>query len=309
MQIGILEPKNFSLKALLALKKIGYISLYKGGNLSDFLAPLDALFVRLGYTIDKKLLRYSPRLKWLCSPTTGHNHLDEGELTKRGIQILSLRGEKKFMKSIRATPEHALGLIIALLRRYRQAFEDCGAGKWDRDACLGEEINEKHVGIIGLGRVGHRLAMYLQGMGAKVNWYDPNNVSFSEKWARCFSIQALIAESKIIVLCASHLSGQSPILGLEEIKAMEGRYFVNVARGELVDEEALLNAVRLNSLAGVAVDVLESEITNNRLKNWRALMHEHNLLITPHIGGATIESMEKTELRIADKLSKAAKII
>lgn len=308
MRIGILEPKNFSSQALIALQKIGLVTIYEGNNIGEFLSSLEALFVRLAFKIDKDLLRQCPQLRWLCSPTTGHSHLDEIELTKRGIQILSLRGEREFLETIRATPEHALGLIIALLRKYRRAFDDCGDGKWDRDVCRGEEIHGNSIGIIGLGRVGYRLATYLHGMGARVNWYDPKDVLHHSEWIRTPSVKTVIAESKVIVLCASHHAGQPPVLGREEIHWLKGRYFVNIARGELVDEEALLTAVSSGCLAGVAIDVLDCENKKHRLKDWRTLMAGRNLILTPHIGGATISAMAQTECRIADKLAEASTI-
>src|SRR5204863_158441 len=82
---------------------------WTGGDLASFLAPLDALFVRLAHRIDRRLLDLAPRLRWVCSPTTGHLHIDEGALASRGVKVLSLRGERTFLETIRATPEHTFG--------------------------------------------------------------------------------------------------------------------------------------------------------------------------------------------------------
>lgn len=305
MQIGILEPDGFSSEALTCLSRLGEVSAYGGGNLQVFLAPLDALFVRLGHRIDKDFLAKAPRLRWLCSPTTGHNHIDEEALFTLNIRLLTLRGERVFLETIRATPEHTLGLVIALLRRYRRAFDDVEAGKWDRSRCIGEELHGNHVGIIGLGRVGYRVATYFSILGALVNWCDPVDVPSLPEWQRFPDIHSLIESSRIIVLCADYSSKQSPIIGKNEIDAMEGRYFINTARGELVDEAVLLQAIHLNRLAGVATDVIVDENGKHRLSEWSSLLPERNLIVTPHIAGATFESMARTECYVADKLVSA----
>jgi D-3-phosphoglycerate dehydrogenase len=305
VQIGILEPDSFSPEALVSLSSLGDVRTFEGGELAEFLAPLETLFVRLAHRIDGAFVDMAPRLRWLCSPTTGHDHIDEAVLAARGVRLISLRGERTFLETIRATPEHTFGLILALLRRYRRAFDDVATGRWDRDACRGEELYGNRVGIVGLGRVGARLASYCEAFGLQVTWYDPAPESASPQWQRSPDIRNLIEVSRIVVLCANYRAGQPPIVGRDEVDALEGRYFVNTARGELVDEVALLAAVQSNRLAGVAIDVICNESRNNRLSEWRALLPGRNLIITPHIAGATFSSMARTESFIADKLHAA----
>lgn len=302
MQIGILEPDSFSPEALACLRRLGEVRAFDGGDLAAFLAPMEALFIRLAHRIDGAFFEMTPRLRWLCSPTTGHNHIDEAALSARGVRLLSLRGERAFLETIRATPEHTFGLVIALLRRYRRAFDDVAAGKWDRDACRGDELCGNRVGIVGLGRVGYRLASYFSAFGANITWCDPADVPSLPEWQRSPDIHGLIKTSRIVVLCASYRAGQPPVIGRNEVDAMEGRYFINTARGELVDEGALLAAVRSNRLAGVAIDVIADENGENRLAEWRALLPGRNLIVTPHIAGATFDSMARTERFITDKL-------
>jgi D-3-phosphoglycerate dehydrogenase len=302
MQIGILEADGFSHEALACLQRLGEVRAYDGGDLPAFLAPLDVLFVRLAHQIDGAFLAMAPRLRWLCSPTTGLNHLDEAALAARGVRLVSLLGERRFLETVRATPEHTLGLVIALLRRYRRAFDDVASGKWDRDACRGDELYGNRVGIIGLGRVGYRLASYFSAFGANVTWCDPADVPSLPEWQRSEDIHGLIETSRIVVVCASYRPGQPPVIGRKEVDAMEGRYFINTARGELVDEAGLLAAVRSNRLAGVAIDVIADENGANRLAEWRTLLPGRNLIVTPHIAGATFDSMDRTERFITDKL-------
>lgn len=285
---------------------MGKVHAYNGGGLGAFLAPLDALFVRLAYRIDSQFLDMAPRLRWLCSPTTGNNHIDEKVLADRGVRLINLRGERMFLDTIRATPEHTFGLVLAVLRRYGPAFSRITSTDWNRDACRGEELFGNTVGIIGLGRVGYRVATYCSAFGANVVWCDQADVPSEPEWVRLADILSVISESRVVVLCASYSFGQFPLLGEREIMALSGRYFVNTSRGELVDEPLLLAALREKLLAGAAVDVISDETHNNRLHEWHALLPHTNLIITPHIGGATFESMARTEIFIAKKLKALA---
>lgn len=302
MRIGILEPKDFSPNAFAVLKTFGEVAIYDGGDIIAFLKPLDALFTRLAFNIDKRFLQNAPNLRWLCAPTTGHTHIDENALAEHGVRLLSLRGEREFLDTIRATPEHTLGLVIALLRRYRRAFDAVSSGKWDRDICKGEEIYGNSVGIIGLGRVGFRLALYFDALGANVGYFDVAEKISRPSWQRFSSISELIDRNRIIVLCASHKNSATHIIGWKEVCAMEDRYFINTARGELVDEVSLLKAVRDKKLLGLAMDVICNENGENNLDEWIKLIPDNNLIITPHIAGATFTSMARTECFIAHRL-------
>lgn len=305
MQIGLLEPDRFDPSAIAQLQAMGSVVLYEGGDLQAFLKPLQVLFVRLAHQIDAAFLAKAPALRYLCSPTTGHTHLDESALASRGIKVVSLRGEQVFLETIRATPEHTLGLVLALLRRYRGAFSHVQAGGWDRDLFRGEELYGQRVGIVGLGRVGFRAASYCEAFGASIGYVDTRDVPAGEGWQRLAGVQQLISTNRIIILCASYANGDAPILGKPEISLLRDHYLVNTARGELVDEEALLAAIEADQLAGVATDVLSHETGTNHLERWNAAAIKRNVILTPHIGGATFTAMARTENFIVKKLAQA----
>lgn len=307
MHIGILEPDGFSGAARARLSALGTVDTYDGRDLARFLADKDVLFVRLNRHIDGDLLGLAPKLRFLCSPTTGHTHIDIGALAQREIKLLSLQGETEFLNSIRATPEHAIGLMLALLRNYRTAFLDKSNDHWDRDICRGEELFGQTVGLIGFGRVGCRVASYLKAFEAQVGYCDPNVAEAPQGVTRYDSIAALIAASRVVVLAASYRDGMAPIVDGAAVAALAGKYFVNIARGELVDEPALLDAVEQGRLAGCAVDVICGETGENRRPRWIDATRRRNLIVTPHIGGATYASMRATEEFIADKLLAAAR--
>lgn len=305
MQVGLLEPDRFDPSAVARLQAMGHVVVsFDGRDLPEFLKPVQVLFVRLAHQIDAAFLAQAPALRYLCSPTTGHAHLDEHGLAARGIRIVSLRGEQPFLETIRATPEHTFGLILALLRRYRGAFSHVDAGGWDRDLFRGEELYGQSVGIIGLGRVGFRVASYCEAFGAHVSYFDTREVKADAGWQRMPGVQQLIEASRIVILCASYANGAAPVLGGTEIAAMRGRYLVNTARGELVDEEALLKAIESDALEGVAIDVLSHETGAHQLLRWNVAATGRNIIVTPHIGGATFTAMAKTENFIVGKLEQ-----
>jgi D-3-phosphoglycerate dehydrogenase len=303
LQIGILEPYRFSESALITLRSLGDVSLYDGRDLGAFLKELHVLFVRLNFQLDTPFFEKAPNLRYLCSPTTGHNHIDEFEVDKRGIQLFSLRGEKDFLSTIRATPEHTFGLILGLLRRYGPLLSSVKGGKFDRDEYRGEELFGSSVGIVGMGRVGCQVAKYCEAFGATISYTDLLRRNVEASWQFFSTTKMLIQHSDILVLCASYDFGQKPIITSSEIELLRGKYFVNTARGELVDEAALLRFVKNNEPAGVALDVLSRETSkDNHLQSWIDLIGERNLILTPHLGGSTYTSMDRTEVFIVEKL-------
>lgn len=305
VHIGIVEPDHFSLRAQRMLARLGAVSRYAGDGLDRFLADKQVLFVRLRHRIDKPFLDAAPRLRVLCSPTTGWNHLDTDELALRDICLLSLRGERAFLDTVRATPEHIVGLTLALLRRYKDAFLGETNGAWDRDRYRGRELYASRVGLVGFGRIGSRLAGYFRAFGAHVSFYDPEPAVAAASGAkREPTLERLIARSDIVIVCAAHTAANTGMIGKRQLDAMAGKYLINAARGELIDEADLLAKLEKGHFAGVALDVIADETGANRLERLLALTRGNNLIVTPHIGGATVESMEKTETFLAGKLAE-----
>jgi D-3-phosphoglycerate dehydrogenase len=304
VRIGILEPDGFSVLARARLETLGDVADFDGGALPSFLHDKQVLFVRLRNRINEDFLALARELKVLCSPTTGLTHIDVEALAERRVRLLSLKGETEFLQRIRATPEHALGLLIALLRNYRIAFQHEANAHWDRDRCRGEELFGMPVGIVGFGRVGRRLAHYLRGFEAKVGWFDPYLSEEYPGTTRYGSMVGLISASRAVVLAASYEPGTRPIIDADLVAMLAGKYFVNVARGELVDDAALVAAARSGRLAGCAVDVISDEHNPDARWQWRAAARAGNTIVTPHIAGATFASMRATEEFLVQKLTE-----
>jgi len=303
MKIGILDPDGFSSDAIEALSRFAQLETYKGGDLMRFVKDKHVLFVRLNVEINRALIDSAPVLKFICSPTTGLNHIDIVYCQKKHIEIVSLKGEFRFLKTIRATPEHTLGLILALKRHYKDAFLNTQNAEWNRNPYRGFEVFKSKIGIIGLGRVGKLLSTFLKPMGAEIGFYDPDPSKHKNKLEKFDSIAALIKASDTIVLCSSYDVKTGSIIGKPEIDAMKGKYFINTARAELTDENTLVLKAASGHFKGIAVDVIiDEQGAQKNLKKWLSAAESHNVIITPHIGGATYSSMCRTEEFISDKL-------
>ena len=306
MKIGIVEPQDFSKKAENYLRTIGIVLMFdkSSEDLEGFISDKDVLFVRLEYFFSEQLLCQAKNLKYICSPTTGLNHIDLEYTKSCDIQVISLKGEVDFLNQITATSEHTFGLVISLLRFYQRAFTQKNLTTFDRDLVKGYEINSSKIGIIGLGRIGSHLVNYFNAFGANVNYYDIDDSKEHLLAKKCSSIESLVEASDIIILSASYSSKNKKMIGRKILDMMKHKYFINTSRGELVDEDYLLDCIGKRFFSGVAIDVLNNEqgLSNNAEKIIELSTLDLNFICTPHMGGATLTSMKKTEDFIAKKL-------
>ena len=309
--ILVTESRSFSQRAMELLSENGCIL-----TLADLDRPgllraagsADVLWVRLRHNIDKQVLDHAPRLRMIVSATTGLNHIDLEASRQRQIRVLSLRGEDRFLKTIHATAEHTLALMLALLRHLPESTQHTRQGGWNRDRFCGNELYGKTAGLVGFGRVGQMVGRYLNAFGAKVVAHD-----CQEKLDDCpgfvspASLSDVLANSDIISLHVSLTARNAGMIGPHEFHRMKyGTWFINTARGELVDEWGLLQALEARHLRGAALDVLAGENSRDLSRDplIQYARRHPNLIITPHLGGCTTESMEMTEHFMAQKLSR-----
>lgn len=305
IKIGIVEPTDFSNDAIALLKSIGEVTCFdmQREDAASFLRDKHCIFVRLKHYFGKELLTEAKDLKYICTPTTGLNHIDLDYARKANIKILSLKGEVGFLNGITATPEHTFGLALALLRNYNRAFLNASNTEWDRDLYKGFELKGINAGIIGLGRVGNILCRYLRAFGANVYYYDiEENANNANRATQKNSIEQLISTSQLIFLCVSYSAQNNRMLSKKYLDMMKNKFFVNTSRGELIDEEYMIECIKRNHFAGAAIDVIANETGSNNAKQFAMLAEDHNLIVTPHIAGATYNSMWETEAFIAKKL-------
>ncbi len=266
----------------------------------------DALWIRLRHRIDAAVLAGCPRLRVIATPTTGLTHIDVREAERRRIRIVSLRGRTAFLRTVYATAEYTVGLMLALLRRLPAAASHVAAGGWDRYRFRGAELHGRTVGIIGFGRVGRMVAARLRPFGVRIVAADPRRRAGQlPRYVELVPLERLLEGADIVSIHASLDAATQGLIGRAEIgRVKRGAWLINTARGELLDEPALLEALERGHLAGAALDVLGGETAEGMSTHpLVAYAREHtNLLITPHLGGCTGESMMKTELFLAERL-------
>jgi len=268
----------------------------------------DALFLRFSHRIDEDIFRAAPRLRAVATNATGTDHIDARAAARHGVAVLSLKGETPFLRTIHATAEHTWGLLLALVRRLPAAADDVRAGRWRRDLFLGRELAGKRLGIVGFGRIGEKIARYGRAFGMDVHAHSkgPAPRAVGVRFHR--SLGSLLKISDVLTLHVPLAPDTVGLIGRSELTRLpKGALVLNTSRGAVMDEPALLRALRSGRVAGAALDVLAGEGKSKFPKGNALAAHARrhdNLIITPHIGGATMESWAKTEVFMARKLAR-----
>jgi D-3-phosphoglycerate dehydrogenase len=266
----------------------------------------DILWVRLRHQIDSEVFDAAPSLRYVVTNTTGLNHIDTLGAAERRISVLSLRGEGQFLSGVRATAEHTIALCLALMRQIPAAARHTSEGYWNRYLFKGNELAGRRIGVVGYGRLGRLVAQYAQAFEMDVVASDPHTAS--DGTVPLLTLEELLYTSDIVTLHVSLSPETEGLFGVRQFSAMKNRaWFINTARGELVDEYALIQSLRSKKLAGAAVDVVRDEgslpATPNPLIEYSRI--DERLIVTPHIGGYTEESLWKTEEFMTAKLIAA----
>lgn len=303
-----LEPDRYSAQAKSVLEGFGRVDdgpLTRPELLSR-IGDYDAIIVRFGHRIDAELIAAGTRLKAIACAATGTDHIDVAAAERRGIAVVSLRNEPQFLRRIPASAECSWALLLALMRRLPAAYESARRGIWNRDAFVGRDLSGKNIAILGCGRIGEKVARFARAFEMQVLAFDPYRRKMPTGVTRAKTLDELVCEADVLMVNASLTDETKRIVNAAVLDAMPPRaVLVNTSRGALVDESALLQALRTGRLSGAALDVLEDEspaaIARNPLVSYAA--ENDNLILTPHIGGATQESMAATEIFVARRLA------
>ncbi len=313
-----IEPLRYGPEARRLLASVAEVDYREVAGERDLLKMLssseyEAVFLRLGLYFGEEMMQACPRLRYLVTPTTGLNHIDLVAAARRGIQVLSLQGETAFLESIRSTSEHTMALLLSLVRRVPAASRSVESGRWEREPFLGRELSGRRLGIIGYGRLGRLVARYAQAFYLQVLVYDRREEVFSHlpKGVERVSLEVLLRRSDFVSLHIPGTVENAAFMDARKFAQMrKGAFFINTSRGEVVDEEALLSALKSGHLAGAALDVLVGD------SRWEGRVPERHplvafaksnpqLILTPHIGGYARESLDATRLFMVNKFIQA----
>jgi len=267
-------------------------------DLLEGLRGCDYLFCRLGDVIDAEVIEASPDLKFIATMATGSAQIDLEAATRHKIPVAGRSVPKTGFEPdsiIEETADLAWTLLMTAARRILEGVELVREGIFpggQSPYILGSKVNEKTLGIIGLGRVGKAMARRAKGFNMKVLYYDTYRSSdFESEWGAVpVSFEDLLKESDFVTLHPLYTPETHHLIGKREFSLMKPTAFlINTSRGPVVDQEALIEALRYKEIAGAALDVYEGEPHPKLPEDFVAMK---NVVLTPHLGSAVAEKRE-----------------
>ena len=267
-------------------------------NKDDFrshLGEAHALLVRSAVKVTKDVFEAAPQLKVVGRAGVGVDNVDLGAATSRGVVVMNTPGGNAI-----AVAEHTLALMLALARSVPSASASTKAGRWEKKKFLGSEIGEKTLGVVGLGAIGMEVAKRAQPFGMEVIAYDPYVASdlARDRGIEMVELDELYRRSDYVSLHVALTPETRCMINADSIAKMKRAVrIVNCARGELVDQKALEQALESGQVSGAALDVFEQEPPGES-----PLFRFDSVIATPHIGGSTEEAQEKVGIKIAEQV-------
>lgn len=257
--------------------------------------------VRTKFRIDKELFDAATNLEFVARAGAGLDNIDEPIAKERGIKLLNAPEG-----NMDAVGEHATGLLLSLMNNFRNADLQIRNGKWDREGNRGYELKGKTVGIIGYGFMGKSFAKKLKGFEVNVIAYDKYKTGFSDEFAKEVSMEEIVRQSDVLSLHIPLTSETRQMVNEEYLfHFRKPIFFINTARGEVVNTKAVLAALNQGKILGAGLDVLEAEkFPLLGLQDWYVdIVATEKVILTPHVGGWTFDSYRKISEVLADKLA------
>ncbi len=272
---------------------------FSRNELLKHIADFHILVIRIETKVDKELIDAAKNLKIIATATTGLDHIDVEYAKKKGIELIAAQGV-----NTTATAEHAMALLLALVRKIPAAHKFLLQGEWNRTVFIGTELFGKKLGVVGFGRIGKEIAFRARAFGMTILAYDPylNDEDFVKNNAAKMELDILLQEADVITLHVFLTDETRGFMNKDKFALMRPTAFLlNCSRGEVVVEKDLLDALEHKKIAGAALDVFAKEplpATSSLIVY--AKQHD-NLLLTPHIAGSTLEAIHDSGMDVAKK--------
>lgn len=269
-------------------------------QIADIIGTYHVLIVRSGTQVTRTIIERGTNLKIIGRAGTGVDNIDLDAATRCGVIVMNTPGGNTI-----STAEHTISLLMSLARNIPQAWLSLREGKWDRKKYQGVELFGKTVGIIGLGKVGKEVATRLQAFEMKVIGYDPlvSDDVLSKLNIESVSLDELLRRSDYITIHTPLTDDTRSLLNQKTLlQCKRGVRIVNCARGGIIDEHALFDALNEGHVAGAALDVFEKEPPGDN-----QLLKHPNVIATPHLGASTVEAQEKVAYQLAHQIADALK--
>ncbi|HEU0206627.1 MAG TPA: phosphoglycerate dehydrogenase, partial [Pseudolysinimonas sp.] len=256
------------------------------------LAEANAILIRSATQVDAEAIAAAPKLKVVARAGVGLDNVDIKAATEAGVMVVNAP-----TSNIISAAELTIGHLLSIARHIPAANASLAAGEWKRSKYTGAELFEKTVGIIGLGRIGALITTRLQAFGMTVVAYDPyvTAARAQQMGVQLLSLDELLEQSDFITIHMPKTPETTGMIGAAQLKKMKKTaYIVNVARGGLIDEDALAEALSTNVIAGAGLDVFVNEPPTGS-----KLLGLPNIVVTPHLGASTDEAQEKAGVSVA----------
>jgi (S)-sulfolactate dehydrogenase len=270
-------------------------------DLRDALGDAAALIVRNRTAVSAELLQHAPRLRVVGRLGVGLDNIDLDACARRGIEVCPARGANDA-----AVAEYVVTMALILLRNAYYAGAEVRAGEWPRTDCMGREAAGKRLGLVGVGAIARQVAERAQALGMQVSGYDPHLAAEERVWRqieRAGSLRELLGISDVVSLHVPLTGETRHLLNATTIAdCKQGGLLINAARGGVVDETALIEALRDGWLGGAALDVFEHEPLDR--EQGQRFAGIENLVLTPHIAGITRESNRRVSALTADNVRR-----
>lgn len=266
-------------------------------DLHQVIKGVDGLVIRSATQVNKELLEAADQLKVVGRAGTGLDNVDIPEATAHGVVVMNTPGQNS-----NAAAELAMGHIFALSRHIARGNRGIKDGKWEKKQLRGRELKGKTLGIVGMGNIGHILAELGTGVKMKVIGFDPflGDADIKARGADPVSFEDMLVQADYISIHVPKTAETTNLFSAANLAKMkDGAYLINCARGGIVDEVALCDALSSGKLAGAALDVFEVE----PLPADSRLIYADELTCTPHLGANTFEAQENVAVAVANQMS------
>lgn len=264
-------------------------------ELVEAVTEIQALVVRSQTQVTRRVLEAASQLEVVGRAGVGVDNIDVEAATQRGVTVVNAP-----LANTMSAAEHAFALMLALARNIPQAHAALQGGRWDRNKYMGIELAGRTLGIIGLGRIGTEVARRARAFQMHVLAFDPyvSNDRASALGVELRDLEALLAESDFITLHTALHEGTRGLINAERLaQAKPGIRIINTARGALIDEQALFDAVASGQVAGAAIDVFSKEPAVGNI-----LTTADRIVVTPHLAASTVEAQDRAAISVAEEL-------
>ena len=302
-RIKMLLLENVHPAAVERLEEAGYsVTTMKGAldedDLIEAIKGVHVLGIRSKTTVTKRVLEHADRLMAVAAFCIGTNQIDLDACADKGVAVFNAP-----YSNTRSVVELALGMMIVMMRDVADKSRQMHQGIWNKSATGSREVRGKTLGIVGYGAIGSQLSVLAENLGMRVLFYDLNERLALGNARRVRKLDDLLAEADVVTLHVDGRKENANIFGREQFAKMkDGALFLNLARGHIVDVDALAEAVKSGKLGGASVDVFPEEPRTNSDPFDSPLIGLDKVILTPHVGGSTEEAQEAIAEFAAERL-------